>query len=647
MRTNIRFWIWIVLGVILYACGGGGSDSPATLSIEISPDPVNLIPGEKVQFTAVVREPSGAVIENPSLSWRSGDDAIVTIDASGLATGVKLGVTSIIASALNQSQNATVGVTSPNQGGAHFNLSGKAFYEDRLFDASGFTGETELKPIRNAVVTAIAIDGFVPIAPPGSTNANGEFSFSGLKNDSRKGGVYIQIKTQTAPGQPTQVQILNNLSEKALSALISTALDDSTGNSFTGVEPTALASSGVGGAFNILDVFSNASELIQQSGPCPTSDGRCNPPLLTAYWEPGSAEGTHYDDLLDAIFILGGGTPDKDADEYDDSVIAHEYGHFLARHFSRDDSPGGQHRINDTAQDIRLAWSEGWGNFFSSAVRQSPLYVDTTEGSSFSFELESYTSPNFPGTGTASLSAKSVYTTNEIAISGVLWDIYDPIAGPLDVNEQHDQLALGFNPIWQTVLKMQKGGTVPLPATMESFQILFNTIAPGSSDTLEKILEERKMELHPDAPDRTGGAEIELKPNGPGIDNKQHHTLYLNLADPVGDEDLIPFNVEPNKTYTVETLNLTNGADTLLTVKNGTRTLFQNDNRDNANYQNCAVGGSGSSNCPPNDKTTLSSSITFTWSGPAAALNAHVQLSPKAPPSAGKLGAYDIQLGIK
>ncbi len=649
MRANVRFWVWVGLSLILSGCGNNGGGSRAIAVIEISPNPANLEPGGKVQLSAVARTASGAAIENVAFSWRSGDPSIVTIDPNGLATGVKLGVTSIIASTLARTGSAPVGVVSPNSGGTNFTVSGKASYEDKPFNEAGFTGQLELKPIRNTVVNVIAIDGFVTLATS-STDPNGNFSFPGLNNNLRRGGIYLQVSTQTATGHPTQVGIRNNLSDRAIFAMVSSALDDSTGVPLTGVEATATASSGIGGAFNILDTFSSASELIQQSGPCPTATepaAPCVPPLLVAYWEPGSAEGTYYDDFQDAIFICGGGicvpgSSPGDTDEYDDAVIAHEYGHFVARHFSQDDSPGGQHRINDNTQDIRLSWSEGWGNFFSSAVRKSPFYVDTAGDGTFSFNLENYTSPNFPTAD--SLSNKTIYTTSEVAVAGVLWDLFDPAATILEPTESHDQLELEFNPIWQTVLQMKNGSATPIPASMESFwfQFMANQSAP-KPDQLKAIMRERQMKLFPPEDDAYEGDENLTPLLNDGL---QKHTFYRNAQDPVGDEDIIPFKVVQNQTYTIDTLNLTNGADTLLTITDqaGIPLFPESDNRNKVNYKNCTVNFLGKSTCPPNDQTTLSSSITFLWSGNSTTLIAQVEHSPNAPPSAGRLGAYDIRL---
>ncbi|MDC4226589.1 MAG: hypothetical protein MPW15_20645 [Candidatus Manganitrophus sp.] len=411
---------------------------------------------------------------------------------------------------------------------------------------------------------------------------------------------------------------------------------------FSNLQVTATVDSGVGGLFNILDTFSMASEWIQQSGgACTNSPNPCIPPLLTAYWEPGTAEGTFYDDELDAIYILGGGDSEGDHDEYDDSVIAHEYGHFAARHFSIDDSPGGAHFITDHTQDIRLAWSEGWANFFSGAVRNNPVYVDTSTGGSFSFSIENYSAAPTP----SSLDSSAVYTTSEIAITGVLWDVFDDSATLVPpITETHDQIALGFEPIWQTLLQF----TDAVPATMEAFWLQFESSYPGSAASLQSIMVERKMELFADASETSGQTPeaTALTENGAA----QEHTLYqTSPAAAAGDEDVIPFSVTAGGKYTLETVNLTNGADTYLFITDSPNSStplpgLQNDNRSGRNHQNCGANPfTGNSTCPDNDQTTLSSSINWTASN-TTTLYAHVQRSPNAPPSAGILGSYDIRL---
>lgn len=629
----VRLGIALSLPILFSACGGkGGSGGGAITEIEVTPQQANLTPGQTLQFSAVAKTASGSTVEQVTFSWKSLDTSVSTIDANGVATGKTIGVTSIVAFTSAFNGSATLGVVGSAKGSTNGAVSGTAQYEDKPFDPQGFTGQLQPTAVRGAIINLIAVDGFVKLAS-GATGPDGAFSFSGIDNSSRRGGLYLQLLSKTESSNPTQVEIRNNSKDQALFALISSAFDDSATPSFANIQMSAPASS-VGGAFNLLDVFSKASELVQNGGgPCSAvsspSASPCVPPLLTAYWEPGTSIGSYYDDQQDAIFVLGGGTPDGDHDEYDDSVVAHEYGHFVARHFSHDNSPGGAHFISDNHQDIRLSFSEGWANFFSSAVRNNPLYVDTTDQSVFSFELDGLTSPEI-----SNLPDLAVYTTAELSNSKIFWDIFD--APPAD----DDPLRLGFAPIFQTMIQIPASSI----ATMESFWLTFLRLNPSSSNTyadgLQTILKTRKIELLSDA----GTSPLIL--NTP-----LHHTLYKEGPDPTGEEEIIPFNVTPGRAYTLETLNLTNGADTFLFITDATNipiSGLQNDNRNGANYQNCDtvrfIGDSGQTagSCPPNDPTTLSSSISFTAT--SSSLNAHVKHALAAPPSAGLFGSYDIQL---
>ncbi len=655
MLERIRFQAAFGLCLfLLSACGGGGGGGgDGRLSqIVITPDIGNLTVAETRSFSAVGMTASGKELDNVSFTWQSLDTSIASIDANGVVTGNTIGVATIIvtgtlktgALTYTASNSATVGVHSPNSGQSNLTFSGTVSYEDKLYDKDGFTGTTELLPVRGTIINLVAIDGFTTIAT-GVTDNDGNFTFPNtdfpvIDNSARRAGVYIQVVSKTAPNNPAQIEIRNNTTDEALLSLISSGFDDSIETTFTGRQVTATAPSDIGGLFNILDVFSMASELIQQSGgPCTPAADPCAPPLLTAYWEPGTAEGTYYDDELDAIFILGGGDSEGDHDEYDDSVIAHEYGHFAVHHFSKDDSPGGAHFITDNTQDIRLSWSEGWGNFFSSAVRNNPIYLDTSTGGSFSFSLEDYSAAPTP----SSLNSAAIYTTSEIAVTGVLWDVFDDSASLVSpIMEPHDQTALGFGPIWQTVIQFPDDK----PATMERFWIQFMTLqTPSDADSLKAIMREREMKFFPPDDDAFEADEstTALLENG-----AQGHSLYLNATDPTGDEDVIPFTVTAGTRYRLETIELKNGADTLLFITNSPTSNtpiagLQNDNRNGRNHGSCGVNLLGNNTCPDNDDTNLSSSITWTASN-SETLYAHVQRSPNAPPSAGLLGSYKIQL---
>ncbi len=618
--------LFAVLALFLGACSSGGSSSPpvSSASIGITPSPAKLIAGgATIPLSASLRLSSGALNEAAVFTWQSSDTTIVTVDASGTATGLKVGVGTITASSDGITGSILVGVVGANKGATSLTFSGNAKYEDRVYDLTGFTGALLEKPIRKVVVEVVAIDGFQVIGTTAS-DVLGDYSLT-VDNSANQSGVYVRIVTRTETSQTEKIEVRNNSNERAFFSFASAGIDDSASEPFSATQDfLATAAARIGGAFNIIDVMSDASTLIQSSGPCPEPNPSCVPPLVTVYWEPNSSEGSFYDESADAISILGGGTFGGDTDEYDDVIIAHEYAHFIISKFARDDSPGGNHSVLDSGQDIRLSWSEGWATFFPAAVLNSPWYVDTeANGTRSSFNIEDYSGPSALATG-------AIYTTNEIAVAGVLWDLFDEVD-----NNEGDTLQLSFSDIFQTVLNFPVS---PKPTTLETFWTTFSSeaLTTGSSAAFQSILQGRQISLFQDTTEAT-----ELTLTGTAA---QSHTLYKAGLDPSGDVDVIPFNVTSGTTYTVRTFNLNNGADTFLSIRNASGVIASNDNESGLTYpSNCGVVFGGGSNCPANNTLNLSSSITFT-AQETAAFTAEVTRSSNAPPSAGLLGAYEIDL---
>lgn len=134
-----------------------------------------------------------------------------------------------------------------------------------------------------------------------------------------------------------------------------------------------------GGAFNIYNSILTTYEYLAQN--TATSNLTCLNPKLDVYWKVGfnpaqylypssdpATLGTlsFYVRGQNQLYINGGQQGEikiSDTDHFDDSVIIHEFGHHVEDVCGKMDSPGGTHyglyRI-----DSRLAWSEGWGNFF-------------------------------------------------------------------------------------------------------------------------------------------------------------------------------------------------------------------------------------------------------------------------------------------
>jgi hypothetical protein len=234
----------------------------------------------------------------------------------------------------------------------------------------------------------------------------------------------------------------------------------------------------ISGAFNILEMVQRANETIR------TADPSIDPPPLTIYWSTRNSRkignvalgqiGTSYFNVANnTAYILG--DRNDDSDEFDDSVIAHEYGHLLASKFSRDDSPGGESHIGDIL-DPRVAWSEGWANFFSSAVRNDPVWRDSNgpNGSNvYRFDLsEKVPAADTPG------------YWSETSVGTLLWELYQ--GSDLTRNTRYS-----FAQIWDAFTDMREDHLVYLPYFLEHF--VANN--PSSADAVQSVAQFRSIDF--------------------------------------------------------------------------------------------------------------------------------------------------------
>ncbi|MBI5516861.1 MAG: hypothetical protein HY909_23955 [Deltaproteobacteria bacterium] len=108
-----------------------------------------------------------------------------------------------------------------------------------------------------------------------------------------------------------------------------------------------------------------------------------------------------------------------DPDEWDDPVLRHEFGHFVASRLSRDDTPGGAHGPA-TRSDPRVGWSEGFASFWGALGANDTCYVDTNAaGGGTSFRVDAIA-------GTALDTAPAQTPTGQVSeglVSGALWQL--------------------------------------------------------------------------------------------------------------------------------------------------------------------------------------------------------------------------------
>lgn len=240
-------------------------------------------------------------------------------------------------------------------------------------------------PIRYAEIRVLGSDG--SLVQCAETQSDGSFSFE-LPKDSQTYTVEVAARSSNTKNT---AYIMNNPTDNEFYK-ISTTVTATADNSSVWLMAPATGSL-EGGAFNILDQILNAQNFLRtETAACNSTFSDCTPftvaPVVFVYWSPGVSPGTYFgisggisfylNDKRE-LYLLGGLNGDttvSDMDHFDNSVIIHEYGHFIEDQYGNPNSPGGSHNGNSII-DPRLAWGEGWSDFFQAAVTGYPYYRDT------------------------------------------------------------------------------------------------------------------------------------------------------------------------------------------------------------------------------------------------------------------------------
>jgi hypothetical protein len=469
-----------VAGLAMSACGGGGGGGGST------PPPATDDTPPSVPANLAV----GAVASSSvSLSWSASTDTggsglagyriyrdgsatpVATVSStsytdSGLASQTTYSYTvRAYDNAGNQSAEAGP-VTATTAQAGNVTISGTVTFDRPSYTASNRLDFANLQrlPVRGATVEILRASDQSILATTTTDGTDGRYSAT---ITSAPFIVRVKAQLRKAGSGGYDFEVRNNTSGNALYALDSASVTPASGtvtvdlNAPTGWGGAAYTGTRAAAPFAILYMLWEAKLLIQGVEPGVTMAA------VDVYWSPlnNSADcdgqpnpvtgaiGTTF--FLDAtipatggcpattpgIYVLGDadGTANDDADEFDSSVIAHEFGHYFEWALSRSDSLGGPHSLGDR-HDLTLAFSEGWGNAFQGFVLDDPVYRDTfgTAGSSsFWFDMDNNSAP-FQG-----LVETSWYA--EAAVHEILWDVYDTPAG------DDDEVSLGYGPIHQVM----------------------------------------------------------------------------------------------------------------------------------------------------------------------------------------------------
>ena len=363
-------------------------------------------------------------------------------------------------------------------------VSGRISYDKVPFSAvgSGLDYNSVIDaPVRGAVVEAIDNANGSTILATTNTDASGNYSLSPPNGST----FFLRVKAQLLQsGSPSwNFRVVNNTNADSLYVMQSTArtydgsamtLNLRAASGWTGASYTQTR---VAAPFSLLDVAYEMKNLIV------TADATAQFASLDIHWSPTNAATDPFDPPSGAIgttfytpglgvFVLG--VQNVDTDEYDQHVIAHELGHYIQDVFSRDDSIGGGHGPGDLL-DMRVAFSEGWGNAFAGMVKDDPRYRDSfgpAQAADFDVNVES---DNFGSQGWFS----------EESVQSIFYDLFDAAA------DANDSVTLGFAPLFQ-VLEV---GLPPTEALTSIFPFISQLRAgnPGAAAGIDAIVNSEQI----------------------------------------------------------------------------------------------------------------------------------------------------------
>jgi hypothetical protein len=446
---------------------------------------------------------------------------------------------------------------------ADFQVSGTFLYEDLPIDINGFQSPHPSRPVRLADVRVIDNVNQAVLAS-GATDANGSFSFLVPDTFVRNVAILALTKSDNVPNLNHYVTEWNSTAIHAYQGILVASHDPNTDIAMGTVTMHYRAGAE---AFNLYDAVLDGADFIG------SLEGGTRPVAVRIrYTLDVSPDVAYYGS---GVVNIGGNFG------YDDTIALHEFGHFVQGAYGGfTDNPAGSHYVDDSAQDPRLSWGEGWPTFWGSSARRwagynhPQVYLNSTGDSttgiiSFSYDLETYT---------ASKGASS-----ENAVQACLWDQVDDDAtldnSPGVDDEPGYQMARPFSDSWNFTRTYLAQPPFTGNETYEDYHDLWiaNMPVPQTAELLQ--IERLKHGIFYSADDyeddgsfATAGAYHSFEDIALG--RKTLHSTW-----PENDEDWLKFEGLAGITYQVETTSMRDGADTYLEVRDASNTVVAfNDN---------------------------------------------------------------------
>ena len=259
------------------------------------------------------------------------------------------------------------------------------------------------------------------------TDANGNFKFNfcdddGFLNDELE--LYFRVCAEVRDGN-NLIAAIKNIDDQELYCWDSNVIDSEGGDVDFDLSVYKLNQTQAS-VFNIADaVYWGWRFWNNNTANSPVMDR-----TVTMFWQGGAGRtGSFYNRGRTAVVIADN---PSSTDEWDDSVIIHEWGHFADNQFSCYQNPGGAHSlpgVNAGPNANRLAFGEGYPDYYQAAARS------IMPGSA---ALSFYVDPSGPTVDLENMRGVTAGINDEGAIAALLWDFQDAANDGSDtVNHGH------------------------------------------------------------------------------------------------------------------------------------------------------------------------------------------------------------------
>ena len=543
--------LWATTALLLSACsgGGGGSSNPPANNPPVASAGSNqaVTAGDTVTLNGSGTDSDGTVTNytwtqtaGTAVTLSSNSAAQPTFPAPSVAAATTLTFSLVVRDNRGASSTAsTVSITvNPLAAGT---LSGRVSFMRIPVQSSGGLNYASqvLRPARGIQVRAMA-SGTQNVLATATTNDAGDYSMSVAANTNVTLVVVAHLLRDA--GQPLPRWNFAAQDADAANPTPYTYTDGSAFNSNVGTGrnvdiPSGISATGTvtgtraSAPFAVLDTVYQSMQLVLSVAPT------TNFPELVLDWAASNPGGETYfmseDPSVpdDSDIIVLSAEVALDTDEFDQHVIAHEFGHYVEYNFSRSDNIGGSHSIGDKL-DVRVAFGEGFGYAFSAIVLNDPLAVDTfvfqggNASSTFDVEVNPPTTEPVLGDFGCWCSESSVWS--------ILWDVYD------NTPDANDTLNMGFQPMWNVLVGPQR--TTPAFTSLFSFISALKTANAGSAPAIDTLVTAQNTTAIADI---WGAGESHVPAPVPSAAALPLYTNYGNVGGPA----VTMFSVDDAGTY--------------------------------------------------------------------------------------------------